>query len=127
MSVGGTLREENDLLTNQVEALEVEVEQYEEAEAAPAPTQSLLVKGAKNRAYQSSKGKKNIYLLKPGASGFEVENLQRALKEQNLYDGDIDGDFDDEVQSALKDYQSQQGLKTDGLAGPRTLKSLGLY
>ncbi len=127
LKLGGTLSTENDQLINQVEALEVEEEQYDEAEAAPAAVQSLIVKGAKNRAYQSGKGKKNIYLLKPGAAGFEVENLQRALKAQNLYDGDINGNFDDEVSSALKDYQNEQGLKSDGLAGPRTLKSLGLY
>ncbi len=127
LSVSSSLREENDLLNNQVEALDVEEEQYDAAEAAPAPAQSLIVKGVKNRAYQSSKGQKNIYLMKPGAKGFEVENLQRALKAQNLYDGDVDGEFDDDLGSALKDYQNKEGLKADGVAGPRTLKSLGLY
>jgi peptidoglycan hydrolase-like protein with peptidoglycan-binding domain len=127
LTLGSSLSSDSELLNNQLEALEVEREQYSAAEAAPAAVQSLITKGAKNRVYQSSKGKKSIYLLKPGTNGFEVENLQRALKEQKLYAGDIDGNFDDEVEEALRELQRNEGLTADGIAGPRTLKSLGLY
>ena len=35
---------------------------------------------------------RDLYLLKPGASGMQVERLQSALKERGLYGGPVDGD-----------------------------------
>ncbi|MBN2429237.1 MAG: peptidoglycan-binding protein [Deltaproteobacteria bacterium] len=41
--------------------------------------------------------------------------------------GPEDGIFDDEVRLAVEKYRKAKGLPVDGIAGPKTLKGLGLY
>jgi GH25 family lysozyme M1 (1,4-beta-N-acetylmuramidase) len=58
------------------------------------------------------------YTLKNGDSGQEVARLQRALKITS------DGKFGPKTEATVKDYQEEQNLVVDGLAGKRTLTSL---
>ena len=88
---------------------------------------SSYLKKSKQRAYQAKKGKRSLYLLEEGQSGYEVERVQKALKDAGLYSGPIDGEFTPELTEALKKFQDQQQLEPDGVAGPRTLKALQLY
>jgi len=62
-------------------------------------------------------------LLKNGSHGQEVINLQRALikKGYNLLD---DGDFGNNTEKAVKDFQRKVGLLDDGIVGPLTLAKL---
>jgi peptidoglycan hydrolase-like protein with peptidoglycan-binding domain/tellurite resistance protein len=54
-----------------------------------------------------------------GASGNHVRNIQAALS--NLgYEVDIDGIFGPGTQSAVRQFQSDNGLSVDGIVGPRT-------
>jgi peptidoglycan hydrolase-like protein with peptidoglycan-binding domain/tellurite resistance protein len=54
-----------------------------------------------------------------GASGNHVRNIQAALS--NLgYEVDIDGIFGAGTQSAVRQFQSDNGLSVDGIVGPRT-------
>lgn len=53
-------------------------------------------------------------------SGEEVGKLQAALKQLNLYEGDLDGKFGKGTLAAVKAFQKAQGLKVDGLAGKKT-------
>jgi putative chitinase len=59
-------------------------------------------------------------LLKLGSKGVEVEKLQNFL---GLL---INGNFDESVDKALKTWQKNNGLKDDGVAGPSTLKKMGI-
>ncbi|ANQ87132.1 hypothetical protein dqs_4116 [Azoarcus olearius] len=65
-------------------------------------------------------------VLKRGASGAAVERLQRRLLECGFDPGLIDGLFGGGTEAAVLAYQWSEGLLPDGIAGPRTLKSLGL-
>jgi peptidoglycan hydrolase-like protein with peptidoglycan-binding domain len=56
-----------------------------------------------------------------------VKDLQQALKKEGFYKGPEDSVSDDEVRQAVEKYQKAKGVPVDGIAGPKTLKGLGLY
>ena len=118
-------------LAAKVEALEVEQRDMSEIAAAPAPMMSSLasdyMKSSKQRLYQAGKGQRGGYLLREGDAGFEVEGLQQALTRSGHYTGPVDGDFGPELKRAVEAYQKENGLAVDGVAGPATLRQLGLY
>ena len=64
--------------------------------------------------------------LAPGATGADVERLQRALNDKGFSPGATDGDYGPGTQAAVLAFQRSQGLLADGVAGPRTLNALGL-
>ena len=53
-------------------------------------------------------------LLKKGSKGDDVKELQKLL---NIT---VDGDFGPATELAVMRFQAQQGLKTDGIVGPKT-------
>lgn len=59
-----------------------------------------------------------------GCTGVRVRELQSALKAAGCYKGVVDGVYGDLTYAAVKKYQSQRGLKADGMAGSQTLASL---
>jgi putative chitinase len=59
-------------------------------------------------------------ILKLGSQGVEVEKLQ------NFLGLPINGNFDAQVDISLKTWQKTNGLKDDGVAGPVTLKKMGI-
>lgn len=65
-------------------------------------------------------------LSKVGSQGTEVRQVQTKLQEQGLFSGKIDGIFGSETKAAVVKFQRQQGLTPDGIAGPRTLRALGI-
>ncbi len=64
--------------------------------------------------------------LVPGRFGWDVSVLQFLLTRRGLYDGALDGYLGPETAKALRRYQRNQQLAADGVAGPRTLASLGV-
>ena len=62
--------------------------------------------------------------MKRGSRGEDVKEMQQALKEQGFYDGKTDGVYGKGTMNAVKAFQSENGLKADGIAGPETLKKL---
>lgn len=65
-------------------------------------------------------------LSKLGSRGQEVTQIQTKLKELGLYSGSSDGIYGEGTQQAVKKFQQQKGLPVDGVAGPATLKALGI-
>ena len=65
-------------------------------------------------------------LSKMGSRGTEVRAIQEKLQERGLYKGSIDGIYGSQTQAAVKQFQKQQGPTQDGIAGPATLKRLGI-
>lgn len=63
---------------------------------------------------------------KKGSTGTAVSELQTELRNKGYYSGDIDGVYGSKTEAAVKAYQKASGLTADGIAGPQTLKSLGL-
>ncbi len=65
-------------------------------------------------------------LSKYGSRGEEVKKIQQKLKNYGLYGGNIDGIFGKQTQNAVRTFQKNNGLAVDGIAGPKTLKALGI-
>ncbi|MFJ8809687.1 peptidoglycan-binding protein [Streptomyces sp. NPDC102490] len=64
--------------------------------------------------------------LRSGDRGPEVVELQQRLKEKWMYWGDLDGDYDRQVEDAVRQYQWERGIRTDGagIYGPDTRRRL---
>lgn len=59
-----------------------------------------------------------------GASGPDILAYQQKLKELEYYEGPLDGVFGKEFEDALKLFQTRNGLKPDGLIGPKTVAAM---
>ena len=66
-------------------------------------------------------------LSKYGSRGDEVTQIQTKLKRWGYYNGNIDGIYGSQTQEAVKFFQRKNGLTVDGIAGPATLKAMGIY
>ena len=127
------LRTQNEALGDvridkKIEALEVENADIQAFAAAPSPEESAgYVKRSKQRLYEAQSGQRALYLLQEGDEGFEVERLQEALRDSGHYAGLIGGKFSKALAAALRDFQEAESISADGIAGPMSLKLLGLY
>lgn len=70
--------------------------------------------------------KSSAVLSKYGSSGSEVKAIQQALKDRGLFNAGVTGYYGEVTQAAVKKFQKQQGLTADGVAGPSTLRALGI-
>ena len=66
-------------------------------------------------------------LSKYGSRGQEVITIQTKLKRWGYYNGSVDGIYGSETLAAVKWFQRKNGLTADGIAGPATLKAMGIY
>ncbi|MCH5142816.1 MAG: spore cortex-lytic enzyme [Clostridiales bacterium] len=65
-------------------------------------------------------------VLKQGATGGEVKELQRRLKQWGYYNGAVDGIYGKQTVEAVKYFQRKNGLTPDGIAGKATFEALGM-
>jgi resuscitation-promoting factor RpfB len=66
----------------------------------------------------SSSGSQTLQL---GSKGSAVKQLQRKLRVSP-----VSGYYGNETRGAVKHFQKRKGLKADGVAGPATLRALGI-
>ena len=87
---------------------------------------SKNAKGKNNASSSSSSsgGSTNVSSgLKKGSKGEKVKALQRRLNQLG-WNLSVDGDFGSNTESAVKQFQSINGLSVDGVVGPNTSKKL---
>ncbi|MCI8444180.1 MAG: spore cortex-lytic enzyme [Clostridia bacterium] len=65
-------------------------------------------------------------LSKYGSRGNEVTQIQTKLKRWGYYKGNVDGIYGSQTLEAVKYFQRKNGLTVDGIAGPATLKAMGI-
>ena len=65
-------------------------------------------------------------LSKYGSRGSEVTQIQTKLKRWGYYSGNIDGIYGTQTVNAVKYFHRKNGLTADGIAGPATLKAMGI-
>ncbi len=65
-------------------------------------------------------------LSKYGSRGDEVVQIQTKLKRWGYYNGTIDGIYGNQTMSAIRWFQSKNGLTVDGIAGSKTLAAMGI-
>ncbi|TMW73394.1 peptidoglycan-binding protein [Alteribacter natronophilus] len=61
-----------------------------------------------------------LQVLRQGDRGDAVLALQEDLKQLGYYNGKLDGVFGPVTHRSITDFQREQGILTDGLAGPQT-------
>ena len=62
-----------------------------------------------------------------GSRGNEVIQIQTKLKRWGYYNGSIDGIYGTQTLAAVKYFQRKNGLTQDGIAGPATLRAMGIF
>lgn len=65
-------------------------------------------------------------LSKMGSRGSEVRQIQTLLQGYGVYNGAIDGIYGTKTREAVRIFQRYNGLTVDGIAGPQTLKKMGI-
>ncbi|CAN5661233.1 hypothetical protein BH24ACI2_BH24ACI2_12430 [soil metagenome] len=68
------------------------------------------------------KPKKQIFR----ASKEQITQVQNMLKTKNLYNGEADGQFNNDFRASIKKYQSENGLKATGTLNRATLEKMGV-
>ena len=66
-------------------------------------------------------------LSKYGSRGSEVTQIQTKLKRWGYYNGNVDGIYGSQTLAAVKYFQRKNGLAVDGIAGPATLRAMGIF
>lgn len=56
----------------------------------------------------------------------QIKTVQQKLKNWGYYTGKVDGIYGTKTKSAVKYFQSKNGLSVDGIVGPQTAKALGM-
>ncbi len=65
-------------------------------------------------------------VLRQGARGGEVKEVQRRLKQWGYYNGAVDGVFGAGTRKAVVAFQKKNGLTADGVVGKATYQALGM-
>jgi Putative peptidoglycan binding domain len=76
----------------------------------------------------TGKGTGGQALIKPGARSSSVRSIQTRLNHLGYYVGPtgVDGVYGRYTASAVRSFQTKNGLLVDGIVGPRTLRAMGL-
>ena len=61
-----------------------------------------------------------------GARGDTVRQIQTKLKQWGYYNANVDGIYGVLTWRAVRAFQQKNGLKVDGVAGPQTLRAIGI-
>ena len=62
--------------------------------------------------------------LEKGQSGEWIQYLQQMLQQAGYWGGAVDGEFGDDLEQAVIQFQSSNGLAADGIVGPMTWATL---
>ena len=87
---------------------------------------SLALLFAVNIAVISLAQQAQAATYRQGSTGEQVRIIQTRLKNWGYYDGAVDGIFGSGTAEAVQYFQRKNGLTADGIAGPATLKALGM-
>jgi len=60
------------------------------------------------------------YLYNSSKKSLTHEDIQLALKNAGFYNGTIDGKIGKNTKKAIREFQKTNGLKADGVVGPKT-------
>ena len=95
-------------------------------QATPAPTPAAPKAPTAPKAPVSYETASEINrLIAFGSYGGDVKLLQEVLN-NNGYQLTVDGIYGKKTEAAVKDFQSKNGLKADGIVGPKTIAKLNI-
>ena len=119
----------NAVVAGKMQQMQMDEQNFEMA-MQDTTMQKSMSKASKSSAYMSAKGKSQGIMLQRGDKGYAVEKLRDALikagfKEASPATGQ-EALFDSALEDAVKNFQKSKNMPQDGIAGPQTLKALGL-
>ena len=116
-------------IKTRVETLESRVESVETKQAEVERTTAEQAQALEDlKTSTSTQAKSNISVkTREDAHGSRMKDIQQALKNAGYYDGKVDGVKGKNTKKAIKDFQKANGLKADGVVGPRTWDLLSNY
>lgn len=118
------------LLSNEITRLDMTLKQTEVALQAEQQRNAVLTQQIASGAQPQMDLSGNLVDLSTNVyrtpSGFQIpaRDLQRALKGAGYYNGDIDGEIGPGTRSAIRKFQSDNGLEADGVCGAKTWDKL---
>lgn len=66
----------------------------------------------------------NLPTLSLGSEGSVVRQVQLFLRRRGFYEGPIDGEYEFETRSAVREFQRTNDLVDDGIIGPQTWQAM---
>ncbi len=96
------------------------------AASAAAPVTAYAVTRSQSAADTAQTAVVETAVLKQGAKGGEVKEVQRRLKLWGYYSGKVDGVFGSATKKAVIAFQKKNGLTADGVVGKATYAALGM-
>jgi len=120
------LKEQVSDLKNEISKIESQIEEQIQAEEkvieTPEPiTTKLKYQSLINEMQKLVDG--NIY-MKRGSLGTRVGTVQKFLNVYNSTSNKIDNDYGPGMETVIKKFQKEQGLISDGEAGPNTFRKM---
>jgi len=107
-------------LETKVGALEAKVDSVEQKQSAiegqTGGSREVVATGQGNEGY-----------LYKSAKSLTRKEIQTALKNAGFYSGSIDGKVGKQTKKAIREFQKANGLKADGIVGPKTRDLLLQY
>lgn len=94
------------------------------ASPTPARTASPTPAATPTPAVQQPAVPTGPPILRPGAEGSAVAQLQIELQTLGYYDGAIDGGYGEQTQAAVEAFQADKQLIVDAVVGPSTWNAL---
>ena len=86
-----------------------------------------IVSGVGEQAMIRLRGGTSLETLsRVGSRGNEVKQIQTKLKNWGYYSGSVDGVYGEQTKQAVIKFQKKNRLTADGVAGPQTLKAMGI-
>lgn len=85
-----------------------------------------IISGVGSQAVAQLRNPSVETLSRIGSRGEEVKQIQTKLKNWGYYNGSADGIFGEQTRQAVISFQKKNGLTADGVAGPQTLKAMGI-
>ena len=115
---------ETETLKHKVDVLEKKVAVLEGEEASG--TSGAADKTA-SVTYVSEAETKKSKKVRSTKTSLSTKEIQKALSNAGYYFGPIDGKIGSKSKKAIKEFQADNRLKVDGVAGPKTQKALMEY
>lgn len=115
-------------IKTRVDTLESRVEGVESKQADVEKTTAEQAQALEELKTSKTMEKSNISVkVRDGQPSSSVRGIQTALKNAGFYSGNIDGVKGKGTRKAIRDFQKANGLKADGVVGPKTRELLNKY
>ncbi len=111
-------------LKNQVSLLENQVQSKDQEIASLKESTARLSEQPKVEAGQATQEKSG---LKKSKKFPNIKDVQTALKNAGLYDGNVDGRMGKQTRKAIKEFQKAHNLKINGKVNKKTWEQLSAY